>query len=65
MIPILAFHFGRVYGCGSLLVLVIDIFCIIQIAESRRGTFSKTVWILLVILFPFLGALAWTVLGKK
>lgn len=61
----LAFTFGSVYGCGSLLVLILDIFAIVQIAESGRSTLRKVIWILLVIFFPLGGAILWLLFGKK
>jgi len=59
------FVFGRVYGCASLLVLALDIFAIVQIADSAGSTARKVVWILLVVFFPLGGALLWLLFGKK
>lgn len=61
----LAFVFGRVYGCASLLVLALDIYAIVQIAESGGSTARKVIWILLVVFFPLGGALLWLLFGKK
>ena len=61
----LLFTFGRVYGCASLIVLALDVYSIIQIAESRGSTARKVVWILLVIFFPLGGALLWLLFGKR
>lgn len=61
----LAFTFGRVYGCVSLLVLVLDIYAILQIVESGGSTARKVLWILLVVFFPLGGALLWLLLGHK
>ncbi len=60
-----AFTFGRVYGCASLFVLVLDIYAILQVAESRGSTARKVIWILLVIFFPLGGALLWLLFGKR
>lgn len=60
-----AFVFGRTTGCISFFVLVMDILCIIQIAETSKSTLKKALWIALVIFFPFVGALVWLLLGKK
>jgi uncharacterized membrane protein len=64
LIP-LAFVFGRVYGCMSLLVLVLDVYCIVQVAESGGSTLRKVVWILLILFFPLGGAILWLIFGKK
>lgn len=61
----LAFVFGRVYGCASLFVLALDIYAVVQIAESGGSTARKVIWILLVIFFPLGGALLWLLFGKK
>lgn len=60
-----AYSFGSVYGCGSLLVLILDVYAIVQIAESGGSTARKVVWILLVIFFPLLGAILWLLFGRK
>jgi uncharacterized membrane protein len=61
----LAFVFGRVYGCASLIVLALDVYSIVQIAESRGSTVRKVIWVLLVIFFPLGGALLWLLFGKR
>ncbi len=61
----LGYTFGSVYGCGSLLVLILDVVAIVQIAESGGSTARKVVWILLVVFFPLGGALLWMLFGKK
>jgi len=61
----IAYTFGSVYGCGSLLVLILDIAAIVQIAERGGSTARKVLWILLVIFFPLGGALLWLLFGRK
>ncbi len=60
-----ALIFGQTTGCLGILVLIADIMCIVQIVESSKSTLRKTLWIVFVIIFPFLGALVWILLGKK
>lgn len=62
---LISFIFGGVWGCGSLLVFILDIYCIIKIAESRREALAKAIWIVLVIVFPLLGAILWLLFAKK
>jgi hypothetical protein len=62
---LLSFTFGRPYGCLSLAVLVLDIYCIVKIVEARQSTGAKVLWILLVVLAPLLGAILWLLLGKN
>ena len=61
----LALVFGQRTGCIGLFVLIVDIFCIIQIAESRKSSARKALWIVLVVLFPIFGAILWVLFGKK
>jgi Phospholipase_D-nuclease N-terminal len=61
----LALVFGQTTGCIGLFILIVDILCIIQIAESSKSTIRKTLWIVLVVCFPALGALIWLLLGRK
>ena len=57
--------FGQTTGCLGLFVLIVDILCIVQIAETSKSTLKKALWIVFVICFPVLGALIWLLLGKK
>ena len=61
----LALVFGQRTGCIGLFILIVDILCIVQIAESSKSSIRKALWIVLVVLFPFLGALLWVLLGRK
>jgi len=61
----IAFLFGRVYGCASLLVLALDIYCIVKAVESRSTSGTKVLWILLIVFFPLGGALLWLLFGRK
>jgi len=61
----LLYTFGTVSGCASLLVLALDVYSIIQIAESGRSTVRKVIWILIVVFFPLGGALLWLLFGKR
>ncbi len=61
----LAFVFGRIHGCISLALFVLDIYCIVKIVEASTSTASKAVWIVLVICLPLLGAILWLIFGKR
>ncbi len=61
----LAFTFGRVYGCASLLVLLLDIYCLLRIAESSSTTVRKAIWAVVVIFFPLGGAILWVLFGRR
>jgi hypothetical protein len=53
---------GRLWG---LLVLIADIWAIINIAQSSASTGSKVLWVVLVIVLPVLGFLLWLFLGPR
>jgi hypothetical protein len=56
--------FGQRTGCIGLFILIVDIVCIVQIAETGKSTLKKVLWIVFVVLCPVLGALVWLLLGK-
>ena len=56
------------YGHGGrwgILVLVADIWAIVNIFQSGASTERKVLWTVLVILLPFLGFIAWLVAGPR
>jgi hypothetical protein len=55
------------YGGGllSLLILIGDIWAIVNIAQSSATTGRKVLWIVIVLLFPFLGWLLWLLAGPR
>ena len=52
-------------GIIGILVLVADIYAILQIAESSSSTGKKAIWIALVVLLPIAGLIVWYLLGPK
>ena len=55
------------YGGGllSLLILIADIWAIVNIAQSSATTGRKVLWIVIVLLFPLLGWLLWLLAGPR
>lgn len=52
---------------GFLIVLVLDIFCVIDIIQSPEGSvrnLPKIAWLLLVLFFPLVGSIAWLAAGR-
>lgn len=47
----------------SLIILIADIYAIVQIATSSATLGKKALWILGVILFPVLGFIVWYFAG--
>jgi hypothetical protein len=55
----------EVRGLFGVLVLIADVYAILQIAQSSASTGKKTLWIVLVILLPLVGFILWYLLGPK
>lgn len=56
---------GNMNGLWGLIVLVADVWAIVNIFQSRAETGSKVLWTVLVILLPVLGFIIWLVAGPK
>ena len=56
------FGFGGIFG---LLVLIGDIWAIINIFQSPASNEKKLLWIVAVVLLPVLGLILWYFLGPR
>jgi hypothetical protein len=52
-------------GIGGLIVLVADVWAIVNIFQSGADTGSKVLWTVVVILLPVLGFILWFIFGPK
>jgi len=52
-------------GIFGLLILICDIWAIINIAQSGASGEKKALWIVLVVLLPLLGLILWYFLGPR
>ena len=52
-------------GIIGVLILIADIYAILQIAGSAASTGRKALWIALVVLLPLAGLVIWYLLGPK
>jgi hypothetical protein len=55
----------EVGGIFGLLVLVADVWAIVNIAQSGAATGHKVLWIVLVLLLPVIGLIIWFLLGPR
>ncbi|ADE16540.1 conserved hypothetical protein [Nitrosococcus halophilus Nc 4] len=55
----------EVGGLFGLLLLVADVWAILNIFQSRSSTGGKAVWIVLVLVLPLLGFILWFLLGPR
>ena len=57
------FHVG--HGLIGLIILVLDVVAIFSLLGSRASTSHRVIWILLILLFPFLGVIGYYLLGRS
>lgn len=50
-------------GILALIILIADLVAIVKISQSADSTGKKILWILLVILLPVIGLIAWFLAG--
>lgn len=55
----------EVGGLLGLVLLVAVIWAIVSTVQSRAGTGTKVVWIVVLILLPLIGFILWLLLGPK
>ena len=52
-------------GLVGLIILVLDIWAIINLIKSSAGTGAKVIWVLLIIFLPVLGLIIWAIAGPR
>lgn len=55
----------RYQGLGGLIVLIADVWAIVNILQSGRGTGDKVLWTVLVLALPVLGFILWYFFGPR
>lgn len=50
-------------GVIGLLILIADIYAIIKIVQSSAPTTNKVIWVVIVMLLPLVGVVAWYLIG--
>jgi hypothetical protein len=57
----------RIEGGFFLLLLALDVFCVIDLIQTREDevrNLPKIAWLLLILLFPPIGSIAWLAAGR-
>ncbi len=57
--------FSSVGGLFGLIILVLDIWAILNVLKSGLETGMKILWVLLIALLPVLGLIIWAVAGPR
>ncbi|KEO54274.1 PLDc N-terminal domain-containing protein [Thioclava pacifica] len=59
------FNMTQLGGFWGIVLLALDIWALVSIVGSNRGTGAKVLWALLVFLLPLLGFLIWLIAGPR
>jgi hypothetical protein len=49
----------------GLVILILDVWAILKIAQSSASTGSKALWVVLVLILPVIGLIIWFFAGPK
>jgi hypothetical protein len=49
----------------GLLILIADIWAIVNVFQSGASTGKKVIWVIIILVFPFLGLIVWYFAGPK
>jgi len=55
----------QVGGLFGFILLICVIYAIVKTVQSNASTGTKVIWILVLLLLPFLGFILWFFLGPK
>ncbi|HKK13622.1 MAG TPA: PLD nuclease N-terminal domain-containing protein [Gammaproteobacteria bacterium] len=55
----------EVSGLFGLLLLIAEVWAIVNVVQSRSSTGAKVLWTVLILLVPALGLLIWLVAGPR
>lgn len=56
------FHYDGLLG---LIILILDIWAIVNVIASNNGVFSKIIWVIVILILPILGFLIWLIFGPR
>ncbi len=52
-------------GIFGLIVLALDIWAIVSVVNSSAATGTKVIWVLVILILPILGFIAWYFAGPR
>lgn len=55
----------EVSGFLGFVLLICIIYAIIKTVQSRASTGTKVIWVVVLLLLPFLGFILWLIFGPK
>lgn len=55
----------EVGGIAGFLILILDVWAILRVSQSSAAPMAKAIWIVIILVLPILGVLAWFFVGPK
>jgi hypothetical protein len=55
----------EVGGLLGLVLLILDVWALVQTLQSAAGTGTKVLWVVVILLLPLLGLLLWFLFGPR
>ncbi|MDF1586160.1 PLDc N-terminal domain-containing protein [Marinimicrococcus flavescens] len=52
-------------GLLGLLVLIADVWAIVNVVNSNASTGGKVIWVVLILILPLLGLIIWLIAGPR
>jgi hypothetical protein len=53
------------YGISGLILLILDVWALVSIIGSASDTGKKVLWVVLVLVLPLVGFIAWFLVGPR
>mgnify|MGYP000704602694 CR=1 FL=1 len=53
------------HGLIGLIILILDIYAIVNVIQSNNGILSKIIWIIVILILPVLGFILWLIFGPR
>lgn len=55
-------HYSGLFG---LIILILDIWAIVNVVSSNNSVMSKVIWVLVILFLPILGFILWLIFGPR
>jgi hypothetical protein len=52
-------------GLIGLIILIADVWAIVNVIGSPASTGSKVLWVIIILLLPVIGLIAWLLMGPR
>lgn len=53
------------HGLIGLIILILDIYAIVNVIQSNNGILSKIIWTIVILILPVLGFILWLIFGPR